>query len=83
MRAPSLSVRSYGAEFAAFERELIFERPHTGWVHFLGSRELVLGKSPFSEHVSPHPYVLPEDLQIPEGAFVELNVGRLRREQPR
>lgn len=82
MRAVSLAVRSYGAQFAAFERELIFDRPHTGWVHFVGRREIVLRKSPFSEHLSPHPYLLPEDLQIPEGAFVELTVGRLHREQP-
>src|SRR3989442_12859778 len=64
MRAVSLAVRSYGAQFAAFERELIFDRPHTGWVHFLGRREIVLRKSPFSEHLSPHPYLLPQDLQI-------------------
>ena len=82
MRAPSLAVRSYGAQFAAFERELIFDRPHAGWARSIGRREIVLGKSPFSEHVSPHPYVLPEDLAIPEGAFVELTVGRLRRERP-
>src|SRR3989442_7189301 len=82
MRARSLANRSYGAQFAAFERELIFDRPHTGWVHFVGSREIVLGKSPFSEHLSLHPYVLPDNLRIPEGAFVELTVGRLRRERP-
>src|SRR2546427_1727423 len=82
MRAVSLAIRSYGAQFAAFERELIFDRPHTGWAHSVGRREIVLGKSPFSEHVSPHPYVLPDDLEIHEGAFVELTVGPLRREQP-
>jgi len=82
MRSFSLAARSYGAEFAALERELIFDRPHTGWVRYVGSREIVLRKSPFSEHLSPHPYVLPEPLQVAEGAFVELIVGHLCRERP-
>lgn len=82
MRGMSLAGRSFGGQFAAFERELVWDRPHAGWVEFVGRREFTLRKSPFSEHFSAHRYVLPEGVRPEEGAFVELVVGRLRREHP-
>jgi hypothetical protein len=64
MKRLSLENRTTGAEFASFERDLIWDRPHAGWVEFVGQNRFRLRKSPFSKHYAAHQYFAPSDLNI-------------------
>ncbi len=77
MRRVSLNSRMLGGHFAPFERELIWEREHAGWVDFVGRSIFRLRKTPFSNHFSKHYYIAPPELEIREGQLVELDVGPL------
>lgn len=80
MQRFSLDSRAYGAQFASFERELIFERKHASWVEYVGKHRLRLRKSPFSEHYAPHQHFAPPDLDmyhfVENCRRIELNLKR-------
>lgn len=79
MKRLSLRTRVYGDQFASFERDIIWDRKHAGWVKFIGENRFILIKSPFSGQSSAFCYIAPDDLDIKEGQLLELEVGPLER----
>jgi len=79
----NLDKRGLGALFAPFERELIWEYEHRGWVHWMGRNKFILRKSPFSNHKSQFEYLTPPDICPSENEFIKLEVGKLIITNPR
>ena len=62
--------------FTTFERSLIFDTPHRGWVHWIAPNKFVLDKSPFINHSTFYYYKTPSDIHPPTNSFVEVEVGK-------
>lgn len=62
--------KRHGPYLAPFERALIYEDIHTGWVNYTGPSVFKLKKSPYLDAFSEYTYIVPEDLAPPENAFV-------------
>jgi hypothetical protein len=72
-----------GYLFAPFEKELIFNHEHMGWVHYTGWHRFILKKTPFSNHSSIYEYFTPSDICPSENEFVEVEVDNLVKKNPK
>ena len=73
----SLRARTSGP-WAGFEREVMTASEHTGWVKYVGHRQVQLRKSPFLPPDPTRTYLVPVDLVLDEEELVELSVDGSR-----